>query len=80
LSSVHKVKGLEADKVYFLDRDKQEERWEDTEDEQELNILYVGVTRAKKELVFIRTSEIFRDEYYNRLNKLNNRKGHAAVA
>jgi superfamily I DNA/RNA helicase len=55
LSTIHKAKGLEADKVYILmpslmpsvyaltDRDLQ----------QEYNLMYVARTRAKKELIYI---------------------------
>jgi DNA helicase-2/ATP-dependent DNA helicase PcrA len=55
LSSVHRAKGLEADRVYVLDpaslpltfRDQR--AWEAV---QERNLCYVAATRAKRELVF----------------------------
>lgn len=57
LSSVHKAKGLEADRVFLL-RPKGAEMphpmaklpWEV---EQEYNLLYVAITRAIKELVYV---------------------------
>lgn len=59
LSTIHKAKGREWDRVYLLGRDifmpskyaKQE--WEL---EQEDNLCYVAVTRAKKELIEVRFS------------------------
>lgn len=64
LSSVHRAKGLEADRVFVLDpaslplirRDSK-----DWERQQEKNLCYVACTRAKHELVFQdRVPEIFR--------------------
>jgi len=57
LSSIHKSKGLEADRV-FLIRTKEaplphpmaKQPWER---EQEMNLLYVGITRSIKELVYV---------------------------
>jgi DNA helicase-2/ATP-dependent DNA helicase PcrA len=57
LSSIHKAKGLEARRVFFL-RPKgagcphplAKTPWQQ---EQELNILYVGITRAIEELVWV---------------------------
>jgi DNA helicase-2/ATP-dependent DNA helicase PcrA len=54
LSSVHKAKGLEWPRVYLLGRSdympffKAEQEWEL---EQENNLIYVAVTRAKHELI-----------------------------
>lgn len=53
LSTIHKTKGLEADRVFIIRTDKLPLRWEKQqgwEFEQELNLLYVALTRAKKEL------------------------------
>ncbi len=64
LSSIHKAKGSEWDRVYFLDSDLIPSRWAIKANdrnpelfswmmEQEQNLRYVGVTRAKSELVYI---------------------------
>jgi len=55
LSTVHKAKGLENDKVFLLDAYMfpaffAKEEWEKI---QEQNLYYVAITRAKNELVFI---------------------------
>ena len=57
LSSIHRAKGLEADRVFFLKTEEApcphplaKSKWQR---DQELNLLYVGITRAKMELVWI---------------------------
>ena len=56
LCSAHKSKGLEWDNVYilgysqFMPHSKAEKEWEL---QQEYNLMYVAVTRAKKNLVFV---------------------------
>lgn len=57
LSSVHKAKGLEADRVFLLQPEKAtiphpmaRTKWQV---EQEWNLLYVATTRAKNELVYV---------------------------
>ena len=58
LSTIHRAKGLENDKVFILDYDElpynrlAQKDWQKT---QELNLKYVAITRAKKELVLIET-------------------------
>ncbi len=57
LSSIHKSKGLEAERVYILDRELIGMRatrgtWQM---EQEDNLAYVAITRAKRELYYIKT-------------------------
>lgn len=59
LSSVHKSKGLEADRVWllkdtFFSLKKDPPPWADAAEEK--NIQYVAVTRAKKELVWVEGS------------------------
>jgi superfamily I DNA/RNA helicase len=57
LSTVHKAKGLEAERAFILEhtlhesfRQRARQQWQK---EQEKNILYVGITRAKRELVYM---------------------------
>lgn len=60
LSTCHKSKGLEADRVLILLPNKLPLTWKgqkDWEYEQELNLKYVAITRAKKELVFVRVEQ-----------------------
>lgn len=53
LSTIHKAKGLEADKVVILRPDLLPAPWAKTprEEQQEKNIHYVAVTRAKRHLI-----------------------------
>lgn len=59
LSSVHKFKGLERDTVYMLmrsfrvNRDRWGEEVIDARMQEELNIAYVAITRAKKNLYMV---------------------------
>lgn len=62
-SSIHKAKGLEAEKVFYLQPPDTpgtpglawfESKLKPWELEQEGNLKYVGVTRAKNELVYVR--------------------------
>lgn len=58
ISTIHKCKGLEADRVFWVNRDKMGVRnrrkavpeWEKQQDD---NLCYVAATRAKSELLFI---------------------------
>jgi DNA helicase II / ATP-dependent DNA helicase PcrA len=57
LSSIHKAKGLEAERVFFINNEKApcphpmaKTAWAR---EQESNLLYVGITRARAELVYV---------------------------
>jgi superfamily I DNA/RNA helicase len=58
LATVHKSKGLEADRVFILEPEKAKmphpmakKPWQI---EQEYNLLYVAITRAISELVYVR--------------------------
>lgn len=55
LSTIHKSKGLESDKVFIIERDQLPAPWvkKDWEIQQESNLEYVAYTRAKEELIFI---------------------------
>ena len=58
LSTVHKAKGLEAQRVYLLKqtfgRHKPREAWMTKPiDQEELNIEYVAITRAKHDLIWV---------------------------
>ena len=55
LSTIHKAKGLEADKVFILEWEKipHKSAKKDWELMQETNLQYVAITRAKKYLGFI---------------------------
>lgn len=55
LATVHKAKGLEANRVWWLNSSQCPSRWakQPWQQQQEANICYVAATRAKKELYFI---------------------------
>lgn len=55
LATIHKAKGLEADRVFWLNRSKCPSRWarQESAQQQERNLCYVATTRAKKELYLI---------------------------
>ena len=55
LSTIHKSKGLESDRVFFLDSNLIPSKFAVTEDQliQESNLRYVAITRAKEELYYI---------------------------
>jgi len=54
LSSVHRAKGLEADRIFILQPDCLPGPWAKQPDDQlqELNLLYVAMTRSKHDLFF----------------------------
>jgi len=56
LSSVHRAKGLEAERVFILKPELMPHPLATSEQElqQEMNIKYVAITRAKKELYIVR--------------------------
>lgn len=55
LSTIHKSKGLEANKVFWLNSSQCPAKWvkQDWQRKQEINLCYVAATRAKLELVLI---------------------------
>lgn len=66
LSTIHKSKGLEADRVWIIRPHKLPlvfESQQDWEYEQELNLKYVAITRAKKVLNWVDLSDEELDSY-----------------
>ncbi len=55
LATIHKSKGLEADRVWWLNRSMCPSKWarQPWQQQQELNLCYVATTRAKKTLMLI---------------------------
>lgn len=55
LSTIHKAKGMEADRVWWLNASQCPSKWakQDWQKEQEKNLCYVAITRAKSELLYI---------------------------
>lgn len=58
LCTIHKAKGKEYDRVFILDENRFFPKWAKKEwmKEQERNIVYVAVTRSKKDLFFIQSN------------------------
>lgn len=60
LSTIHKAKGLEADNVFIIAPDKLPLKWKGQQEwelQQERNLEYVAITRAKKNLYYVRLDE-----------------------
>ena len=59
LSTIHKSKGLEADRVLFLDSQLIPSKYatQEWQKQQETNLLYVAVTRAKSYLGYVTTPD-----------------------
>jgi DNA helicase-2/ATP-dependent DNA helicase PcrA len=59
LATVHRSKGLEFQKVFILDRNRFNPKWakQSWMVEQEKNLVYVAVTRAKNDLVYISSNK-----------------------
>ena len=60
LSTAHKSKGLESNRVLILLPDKMPLKWPQQKQwqlQQEQNLKYVAITRARKELVFVDLTE-----------------------
>lgn len=65
LSTVHRAKGLEEHRVFILRPDQLPLRWanqQDWEKEQEQNLVYVSLTRAKEALYFVTEDKPSKDE------------------
>lgn len=60
LSTVHKAKGMEAQRVFVLDSKLMPSKYarQDWQREQERNLIYVAYTRALESLVFIDSAEL----------------------
>lgn len=58
-ATIHKSKGLEADRVFWLDRSQCPAQWarKEWQREQEINLCYVAATRAKKALFTLELNE-----------------------
>lgn len=63
LSTIHKSKGLEADRVYIIHSDLMPSKYakQDWEIEQEKNLEYVAITRAKSVLGYITDFDAYKD-------------------
>jgi superfamily I DNA/RNA helicase len=59
LCTIHKSKGLEADRVFWLNRSECPSKWarQEWQKQQELNLCYVAATRAKSYLATIELKE-----------------------
>lgn len=63
LSTIHRAKGLEADRVYIINPDDMPMTWKhqkEWEHEQENNILYVALTRSQNELYLMGDASWYR--------------------
>ena len=63
LSTIHKAKGLENDKIFFLCPELIPSKYatQDWQVEQEMNLKYVGITRAKSSLVYVMGNTFTKD-------------------
>lgn len=68
LTTIHKAKGLENNKIFFLAPELIPSRFatQDWQLEQERNLKYVAITRAKKELVYV-SSDVFLNDIKNKI-------------
>lgn len=59
-STVHRAKGLEANRVFILDKDLMPSKYakEEWSKEQEKNIIYVAITRTSHELIYVRSKDV----------------------
>lgn len=63
LSTIHKSKGLEADRVFIIHQELMPSKYarKDWEKQQEQNLIYVAYTRAKSVLGFITDFDAYKD-------------------
>jgi hypothetical protein len=63
LSTIHRSKGLEADRVFIIHRDLMPSKYAKTdwEKEQEENLRYVAITRAKQHLGYVIDFDAYKD-------------------
>lgn len=66
LATIHKSKGLEANRVFWLERKACPATWvkQPWQKQQELNLCYVAATRAKQELYFLEERRATRDNVH----------------
>jgi DNA helicase-2/ATP-dependent DNA helicase PcrA len=59
LATIHKSKGLEAERVFWLNSSKCPSKWarQEWQKQQEINLCYVAATRAKTDLFLIEDSD-----------------------
>lgn len=63
LSTIHKAKGLENDRIFFLIPELIPSKFAtmDWQFEQEQNLKYVAITRARKELIYVHSNQFLED-------------------
>ena len=66
LATIHKSKGLEAKRVFWLNRDQCPAKYakRDWQKAQEINLCYVATTRAMEELYFLDEMRVIRDDVH----------------
>ena len=69
LSTIHKAKGLENDRIFFLLPELIPSKYatQDWQYEQEMHLKYVGITRAKRELIYVWDVN-FKEDLQNKVN------------
>lgn len=70
LSTIHKAKGLENDRVFFICPELIPSKYatQDWQVEQEYNLKYVAITRAKRELIYV-PQNVFENDVTQILSK-----------
>ncbi len=64
LATIHKAKGLEAPRLFWLNRSKCPSKWatKEWQQQQEKNLCYVATTRAMSELYLIEEKQLTKDK------------------